>query len=161
MNDELPTNLRPPSAEELPTNLRPPSADLEEFQDSIAQSSADAEGFCWLDVTALDELEPDTGACALVDGMQIALIRVGDGDTVYAIANKDPFSDAYVLSRGIVGDAGGVPKIASPMFKQSFDLRTGVCLDDASVQLPTWPVRVRGGRVEILLQAFVPQGVAA
>ena len=131
------------------------------FPGNLWTHSADPAESRWLDVTALDELDPDTGACALVDGMQIALIRVGDGDTVYAIANKDPFSDAYVLSRGIVGDAGGVPKIASPMFKQSFDLRTGVCLDDASVQLPTWPVRVRGGRVEILLQAAVLQGVAA
>ena len=35
-----------------------------------------------------------------------------------------------MISRGIVGDRGGVPKIASPIFKQSFDLRTGQCLDD-------------------------------
>lgn len=107
----------------------------------------------WLDVISIDHIDPDTGACALVDGTQVALVRVGEGDTVYAIANRDPFSDAYVLSRGIVGDAAGAPKIASPMYKHSFDLRTGVCLDDPSVRLPTWPVRVRRGRVEILLEA--------
>lgn len=115
----------------------------------------------WMDVGALEDLDPDTGACALVGGAQIALVRVGAGDTVYAIDNRDPFSDAYVLSRGIVGDAAGVPKIASPMYKHSFDLRTGVCLDEASVRVATWPVRVRGGRVEVLLGAHAREDLAA
>ena len=68
---------------------------------------------------------------------------------IYAIGNFDPFSNAFVIARGIVGDRGGVPKIASPIFKQSFDLRTGQCLDDASVRLPSYPARVRDGRVAI------------
>jgi nitrite reductase (NADH) small subunit len=54
------------------------------------------------------------------------------------------------LSRGIVGDKNGVPKIASPIFKQSFDLRSGQCLDDPSVRLRVYGVRVRDGRVEVL-----------
>ena len=60
-------------------------------------------------------------------GQQIAIVRTGDA--VYALGNLDPFSKAFVLSRGIVGDKGGIPKIASPIFKQTFDLRTGQCLD--------------------------------
>jgi nitrite reductase (NADH) small subunit len=56
-----------------------------------------------------------------------------------------------VLSRGIVGDRGGVPKIASPMYKQSFDLRTGQCLDDPTVKVPIYPARVREGWVEVQL----------
>jgi len=71
------------------------------------------------------------------------------GGRVYAIDNFDPFSRAYVLSRGIVGDKEGAPKIASPIYKQSFDLRTGVCLDDPSVSIAVWEVRVRDGRVEV------------
>ena len=105
-------------------------------------------GLTWHAVCALDDIDPDTGVCALVAGRQIAVVRVGAGD-VYAIANFDPFSKAYVLSRGIVGDRGGVAKIASPIFKQSFDLRTGQCLDDPAVRLATYPVRVRDGRIAI------------
>lgn len=101
----------------------------------------------WIDVCALDDIVPDTGVCALVGARQIALVRVAD--EVYAVDNFDPFSKAYVLSRGIVGDKGGVLKIASPIYKQSFDLRTGVCLDDPSVSIAVHPVRVRQGRVEI------------
>lgn len=101
----------------------------------------------WIDVCALDDIVPDTGVCALVGARQVALVRVGDA--VYAVDNFDPFSKAYVLSRGIVGDRGGVPKIASPIYKQTFDLVTGVCLDDPSVSIAVYTVRVRDGRVEI------------
>jgi nitrite reductase (NADH) small subunit len=103
----------------------------------------------WLSVCALDEIFPNTGVCALVGGQQVAVVRVGDGDIVYAIGNFDPFSEAFVLSRGIVGDRAGIPKIASPIFKQSFDLRSGICLDDPTVAVPVWPVRVRDGQVEV------------
>ena len=101
----------------------------------------------WIDVCELEEIVPETGVCALVKGRQIAVVRAGD--EVYAVDNFDPFSRAYVLSRGIVGDARGVPKIASPIYKQGFDLRTGECLDDPRVRIPVWETRIRQGRVEI------------
>jgi nitrite reductase (NADH) small subunit len=104
----------------------------------------------WVDVCALDDIVPDTGVCALVGGRQIAVVRVGPGDRVYALSNFDPFSKAYVVSRGIVGDRGGVPKIASPIYKHSFDLRTGECLDDPAVRIPVYETRVYHGRVEVL-----------
>jgi nitrite reductase (NADH) small subunit len=97
-------------------------------------------------VCALKDILPASGVCALIDGQQIAVVRTAS-DAVYAIGNFDPFSKAFVLSRGIVGDRQGVPKIASPIFKQSFDLRTGKCLDDPRVQVPTYEVRVERGRI--------------
>jgi nitrite reductase (NADH) small subunit len=106
----------------------------------------------WLSVCALDDIVPNTGVCALVRGLQVALVRVGFGDEVYAISNFDPFSDAFVLARGIVGDKAGVAKIASPLYKQSFDLRTGQCLDDPTVSVPVWPARVRHGQVEVRVE---------
>jgi nitrite reductase (NADH) small subunit len=103
----------------------------------------------WVDVCALDEITPDTGVAALVAGRQIAIVRVGDGAEVYAVDNFDPFSRAFVIARGIVGDRDGIPKIASPIFKQSFDLGTGQCLDDPAVRLPSYPVRVADGRISV------------
>jgi nitrite reductase (NADH) small subunit len=113
----------------------------------------------WIPVCSLDEIVPNTGVCALVGRRQIAVVRVGEGRDLYAIGNFDPFSKAFVLSRGIVGDRQGVPKIASPIYKQSFDLRTGVCLDDTTVSVPTYPVRIvsRNGddlvEVEVMAEA--------
>lgn len=101
----------------------------------------------WTDVCSVDAVIPERGAAVLVDGQQIAVFRIDDD--LYAIANRDPFSGANVMSRGIVGSKGEVLKVASPMYKQAFDLRTGRCLDDPDVTIPTFDVRARGGRIEI------------
>ena len=100
----------------------------------------------WTDVCGYDDLAPGTGAAALVAGEQIAVVRTRGGD-VYAISNFDPFSKAFVLARGIVGDKGGVPRLASPVYKQGFDLRTGACFDDPSVRVAVYPVTVVRGRI--------------
>ena len=105
------------------------------------------EQITWIDVCAVDDLDLDRGACALVGGRQIALFRVAPGGELYALSNHDPFSGAYVLSRGIVGSKGDIAKVASPVYKQSFDLRTGRCLDEPAVAVATFPVRAVAGRV--------------
>lgn len=101
----------------------------------------------WMTVCPLSQIIPNTGVCALVGGQQVAIFRVGD--EVYAIANFDPFSQAYVLSRGIVGDRQGIPKVASPIYKQNFNLITGECFDDDSIYLTVFPVRVLDGQVQV------------
>ncbi|HEX6568525.1 MAG TPA: nitrite reductase small subunit NirD [Acidimicrobiales bacterium] len=98
----------------------------------------------WTRVCRLDALTPGRGGVARVGGDQVAVFRVGTAarDEVFALGNLDPFSGAQVLARGIVGDAGGVLKVTSPVYKQGFDLRTGACLDDPTVAVPTYPVTV-------------------
>ena len=96
-------------------------------------------------VCRLDQIEVEGGVCALVAGEAVAVFRTYD-DQVFVLSNYDPCSHASVLSRGIVGtktiDGEEVPFVASPMHKQAFDLRTGQCLDDASVRVPTYAVHV-------------------
>ena len=101
-------------------------------------------------VCRYDVLLPERGVAALIGDVQIALFRTHDG-SVFAIGNQDPFSGANVMSRGIVGSRGDVQTVASPMFKQVFDLHTGVCLDDPSVSLPVFPVEVVDGQVMVNL----------
>ncbi len=102
----------------------------------------------WVDVCPLERLIPGRGVCALVGGLQVAVFRI-TGEEIYAISNFDPFSRAFVLSRGIVGSRAERLKVASPIYKQSFDLDTGVCLDDATVSVRTFDVRVEGGVVQV------------
>lgn len=104
----------------------------------------------WVGVCRASALSVDRGACALVDGVQVALFRLADG-TVHAMSNFDPYSRAFVLSRGIVGDRDGTPKVASPIYKQSFDLATGRCLDDPSMVVPVYPTRIVDGLLEVAL----------
>lgn len=97
----------------------------------------------WTAVCRAGDLTPERGVAALVDGAQVAVFLDRDG-AVYAVGNYDPFSGAYVMSRGIVGSRGGVPVVISPMYKEAFDLRTGLCLDgdDEAVSLPVYEVRL-------------------
>lgn len=101
----------------------------------------------WAEVCAVSAMVPGRGVCALVGGRQVAVFLV-DGE-VFALDNRDPFSGANVLSRGIVGSAGDRLKVASPVYKQCFDLRTGECLDDPTVAVGAHPARVRDGRIEV------------
>lgn len=105
----------------------------------------------WVDVCLLSAIAPNTGVCALVAGEQVAIFRIGTGNQLYAISNFDPFSKTYVLSRGIIGDRNGIPKVASPIYKQNFNLLTGQCFDDEAVILPCFDVRVVEDRVQVAI----------
>ncbi|WP_454084721.1 nitrite reductase small subunit NirD [Georgenia sp. Marseille-Q6866] len=120
----------------------------------------------WEAVCLLDDLLIERGAAALVHGTQVALFRLPD-DTVRAVQQRDPFCGANVMSRGIVGTRGGRPTVASPMYKQVFDLATGRCLDragfepvDAVEDLRTWPVTVRDGVVHVAVPSAPGREVA-
>lgn len=102
----------------------------------------------WVRVAEYADLEPEHGVAALVDGVQIAIFRTHDG-AVYALSNRDPFTGAQVISRGIVGTRGDAPTVASPLHKQVFDLRTGGCFDDPALALTVFAVRIRDGAVEV------------
>ncbi|VTR78444.1 nitrite reductase small subunit NirD [Cellulomonas hominis] len=100
-------------------------------------------------VCRLDDLLPERGAGALLGEHRVALFRLAD-DRVVAVQQRDPYSGANVLSRGIVGDVAGVPTVTSPMYKQVWDVLTGACLDPVGkepVDLRCYPVTVVDGDV--------------
>lgn len=103
----------------------------------------------WLDVCALDDITPNTGVGALIDEQQIAIFRVGSEKRVYALSNQDPFSKAFVMSRGIIGDLQGERVVASPIYKQHFSLATGRCLEDKDQKILVFPSKIENGRVFI------------
>ena len=103
----------------------------------------------WKSVCHIEEIVPASGVATLIKNEQVAIFRVNDGHEVYAISNYDPFSKANVLSRGLVGDRNGRVKVASPIYKQNFDLETGQCLDDDNITVPTYPTKVVDGIVYI------------
>lgn len=102
----------------------------------------------WQPVCSIGRLPLERGVAALLQGQQVALFRLANGE-VHAVGNQDPFSGAMVMSRGIVGSRGNLATVMSPMYKQAFDLRTGRCLDDPKVAVPSYPVRVHNGIVEV------------
>ncbi|MFI6204965.1 nitrite reductase small subunit NirD [Streptomyces sp. NPDC051041] len=95
----------------------------------------------WFTVCDLTALLPGRGVAALLpDGRQAALFR-DRGGALYALDNRDPFTGAAVLSRGLTGTHRGRPFVASPLLKQRFDLLSGQCLDDEAVRVAVYRVR--------------------
>ena len=82
------------------------------------------------------DLVKNSGVCALINDEQVALFYLPHTDKkLFAVSNWDPIGKANVLSRGILGDIKGNIVIASPLYKQHFNLETGVCLEDAIARL--------------------------
>ncbi len=124
----------------------------------------------WIDVCSVDDLQPDSGVCALVAGAQVAIFWMpvlsgAEGPEteakVYAVGNYDPFGNANVLSRGLIGDIGGQPVVASPLYKQHYNLQTGVCLEDESVKIPVYAIRIDNGSVQVDLSSLPQDGELA
>ena len=114
----------------------------------------------FVDVCALTDLDPERGAGALLGEWQVALFRLAD-DTVRAVQQRDPYSGANVMSRGLVGttrvtDDGGaerdVPTVTTPMLKQVWSLETGDVIDSGGKPkhpLAVFAAEVRDGRVHV------------
>lgn len=105
----------------------------------------------WVAVCNIDDLQPDSGICAKIDGRQVALFYLSKLQQVFALDNFDPIGQANVLSRGMVGDLRGEPMVASPLYKQHFSLKTGVCFEDEDIQLQTYSVCIDDRRVMLSL----------
>ncbi|CAM3411062.1 nitrite reductase small subunit NirD [Parendozoicomonas haliclonae] len=101
----------------------------------------------WITVCTQEDMVPYLGVCALVGNEQVAVFLVDE--QFYAISNYDPFSRANVLSRGLVGDLKGELVVASPIYKQHFSLATGACLEDDSIHLAVYPVRMQDGLIQV------------
>ena len=98
------------------------------------------------------DLIANSGVCAMVDGQQIALFYLPkETPQIYAIGNWDPIGKANVLSRGMVGDINDRLVVASPLYKQHFDLKTGECLEDGEVKVPVYSVELSADKVLLTL----------
>lgn len=102
-----------------------------------------------IDICALTDLTDNAGTAALVNDVQVALFYVKRTEQVFGLSNYDPFSEANVLSRGIIGSIGDELVVASPIYKQHFNLETGQCLENEKVSIPAYPTQIINGRVLI------------
>ena len=106
-------------------------------------------------VCGLEEILSGAGVCALIEGRQIAVFRVGD--SVYALSNRDPACDANVLSRGIIGDLKGERVVASPIYKHHYSLMTGQCQEDPELFVDVFPATVVNGNVRVDVRSPQPR----
>ncbi|NVK57226.1 MAG: nitrite reductase small subunit NirD [Alteromonadaceae bacterium] len=107
----------------------------------------------WHDVCHIDDLVTNSGVCALVEGQQIAIFNIvqGGDKQYFAISNWDPVGHANVLYRGIVGTLQDKVVVASPLYKEHYELATGKCLEREDVSVQPFAVRIEQDRVLIEL----------
>jgi nitrite reductase (NADH) small subunit len=120
------------------------------MQETQAMNDAHAAIERWTAICAAGDILPNAGVCARVQDRHVAVFRLGD-DQFFAIDNVDPKSGASVLSRGLVGNLGDRVVVASPLYKNHFDLNTGECLEMPEHSVRTHPVRVHEGQVLVAL----------
>lgn len=106
--------------------------------------------FNWQTVCESSDLMPELGARALLGSEQVAMFRVKD--SLYAVNAIDPFTNAAVLARGIVGSLQDQIVVASPLLKQHFNLETGSCLEDEAVSIKTYAIRENEGKIQLALK---------
>ena len=104
----------------------------------------------WYTACTLDDLVEGSGVCALVNGQQVAIFYLpNEAQQVFAIDNYDPIGGANVLSRGIVGDVQKNLVVASPLYKEHFNLLNGRCLEKPEYSVRVWPVQIVESSVQV------------
>jgi nitrite reductase (NADH) small subunit len=103
----------------------------------------------WTEICSVNDLTPNGGTCAYYNEQQVAIFLCKRNNKVYAIDNFDPFGEANVLSRGLMGSTQEITYVASPLLKQRFNLSTGECLDSEIHKLKTFDVRIIDEQVQL------------
>lgn len=91
----------------------------------------------------------DGGATLKYGRHQIAIFNFAKMDKWFACQNLCPHKREMVMSRGLLGDMDGLPKVVCPMHKRAFSLETGEGLNDPELNISTFPVEIREGRIFI------------
>ncbi|GAL61993.1 nitrite reductase small subunit NirD [Algibacter lectus] len=103
----------------------------------------------WFKAASVDAFPKDGGACVKYKDLQIAVFNFSRLNTWYACQNLSPEKQEMVLSRGMLGDHKGIPKIACPLHKKTFSLLTGENLNGDLDPIATYPVKIEGENVYI------------
>ena len=105
----------------------------------------------WEAVCTLSDLPPGAVMAARVGHRCVAVahVVVNGKDLLFAVGNIDPLSHTLVIARGSVTEHNGIPIIRSPINQYAYDLRSGICLNDPRLMIPTYQVRGTMGLIEV------------
>ena len=108
----------------------------------------------WKAVCTVDDLVPESGVAVWTEDGPVAVFYLPHRlPALFAISHTDPFTGKNVLARGITGDLKGQPVVASPLYKQHFNLETGQCLENESVSVKTYQVLLNSDQIMLAIPA--------
>lgn len=101
----------------------------------------------WIQVGMTSDFPKDGGATIKYGKVQIAVFNFASRGEWYACQQMCPHKKAFVLSRGILGDSQGAPKVACPLHKKNFSLESGECTSGDDYSVRVFPVKVEQDKV--------------
>jgi nitrite reductase (NADH) large subunit len=105
----------------------------------------------WVHVGKVWDVPEDGGVTIKHGKTQVAVFHFAARGEWYATQNMCPHKREFVLSRGLLGDQAGTPKVACPLHKKTFSLETGECLTGEDFRVSVFPVKVDGDDVYVQL----------
>jgi nitrite reductase (NADH) small subunit len=103
----------------------------------------------WYKAGSIADVPANGGACAMVKGKQIAIFNFTRRNEWFATDNLCPHKKQMILSRGMIGDMSGEPKVACPFHKKTFSLKDGHCMSGDDYTIKTYPIKVEDGLIFI------------
>lgn len=104
----------------------------------------------WHKAAHVEDFPENGGACIKIDDLQIAVFNFTARNEWYACQNLCPHKMQMALSRGMIGDKQGIPKVACPFHKKTFSLQTGENLNgEKEYVIRTFPVKIEGNEVYV------------
>lgn len=103
----------------------------------------------WFKAAETSKFPKNGGACVKYKNKQIAVFNFTREGKWYACQNLCPHKMEMVLSRGMIGEDMGTPKVACPLHKNTFSLETGKNLNGSLDAIATYPVKIENGFVYI------------
>jgi nitrite reductase (NADH) small subunit len=96
----------------------------------------------WFKAGTISDFTDNGGSCIKYKDKQIAVFNFKRENKWYACQNLCPHKLEMVLSRGMIGDENGVPKVSCPMHKKAFSLENGENLNGDLDAITTYPVKI-------------------
>jgi len=103
----------------------------------------------WYKAATLSSFPKDGGACIKYKDLQIAIFSFDRKKKWFACQNLCPHKLEMVLSRGLIGDESGIPKVACPLHKRTFSLESGENLNGDLNPIAIYPVKIEEGYVYV------------
>tara|TARA_R110002020_G_scaffold179023_3_gene372123 strand:+ start:179 stop:556 length:378 start_codon:yes stop_codon:yes gene_type:complete len=103
----------------------------------------------WFAVGNVSDFPENGGACIKYKTKQIAVYNYTRKSEWYACQNLCPHKLEMVLSRGMIGDDNGIPKVACPLHKKTFSLEDGSNLNGDEFKIAVYPVKIQDENVYI------------
>ncbi|QDV16194.1 Nitrite reductase [NAD(P)H] [Gimesia panareensis] len=121
--------LIPQRGQKRPVDWAPDFVPLESLKEAEPPASEkDESPREWVKVGVVSDFPAESGSTVKYGNSQLAVFNFQSRGEWFACQQMCPHKQAMVLSRGILGDAQGIPKVACPLHKKTFSLENGSCL---------------------------------